>query len=646
MNSFIYSNRIWSRAGFGLLVTGFLITFLTLAFPAWAAPSPQATPSPQMATPSTPAPPPAHPLAWEGRRVYQEMCVACHGENGGGDGPAASGLPGKPTAFTDTAVIDTLTPQELFRVTKEGKMSKGMPPWGVRLEDRAIWQVVSYLFDLGISQDAYNQGRETYRARCAACHGEIGKGDGPEAGKLNVPDLTRWADWTQSSNADWRQRIQSQKIHEEALKGLDPETLRNVIAYVRTLTYDSTHMPLEGNGIISGTITMLTPGVKASFQGITVTLFGLKGGEDLALTMSTTVSADNTFRFEKLSTSHEMLYFLQTEWEGVPYTSEPLVFLPGQTVITTTLQVAAVSEEDPGIRIGQAHWFMDFDGKNLTVGELISFDNPGKYAYKGPPLPGHEGVHAAIRWALPAGVTNLRVDGGKLGERFFLVDGALVDTVPLPPGRDVRRLLLQYQLPIEHNQAVLAHPINVPVDLLTVFVADRGEHIQVPEGATEGESQDVNGVTFRMYTLTRLDPGQTVTFRLTNLGAAAKRANPHQAPPSRVRIIGAALAVLLSLLLIGGMLYLSRRPTVSEEEVKAEVKQRRDALLEEIARLDVAFEQGQIDEATYREERDLLMAEAVQLTRMLGETEEAEQGRSNLLEESEKTGDEESNEAV
>ncbi len=632
--------RVRVRIGTGLIVAVFLFLVLFFVLPAWAAPTAQSTPPAE----ATPMPPPNHPLAWEGQRVYKETCVSCHGEQGGGDGPAASGLPSKPTAFSDPNVINARTPKELFQVTKDGRMNKGMPPWGVRLDDGSIWQVVAYLFDLGISPDTYNRGREVYQGRCAACHGPTGRGDGPQA-PSNIPDLTRWADWIDISNQEWAQKIQGQEVHAKALEGLDKDTLQDVVAYVRTLTYDSTRAPLEGNGVISGTVTMLTPGIEATFQGLTVTLFGLRGGEELALTMSTTVSADNTFHFEGLPTSHEMLYFLQTEWEGVPYTSEPLVFLPGQTVITTTLQVAAVTEEDPGIRAGQAHWFADFDGQTLTVGELISFDNLGKYAYKGPPVPGHEGAHAAIRWELPAGVTQLRVEGGKLGERFLFVDGALIDTVPLPPGRDVRRLLLQYQLPIEHNQAVLAHPVSIPIDLLTVFIADRGEHIQVPEGATEGEPQDVNGVSFKSYTLTRLEKGQTVTFRLTNLAAAAKRANPHQVPPSRVRTAGVVLGALLGIFLIGGMVYLSRRSRQSEEEALEAVRKRSDALLEEIAQLDVAFEQGAIDEASYKEERDLLMAEAVQLTRMIEEAEQAGE-KVDTASASQSTGDEESNEAV
>ncbi|NPA90484.1 MAG: c-type cytochrome [Chloroflexi bacterium] len=583
--------------------------------PAWASPTPQETPPPptapaQMAVPQ-------HPLAIEGKRVYSEFCASCHGTAGDGQGPAAKSLPNQPTAFSDPQVINTRSPRELFQTTKEGRMDKGMPPWGVRLDDVAIWGVTAYLFDLGLTQDVYDAGAQIYKDSCAVCHGESGKGDGPQA-QGDMPDLSSWAAWVDISNDAWAQRVKQQDVHASVVKELDDDSLKKVMAYVRTLSYESTRAPLEGNGIISGTVEMMTKGEEANFEGLTVALFGLRGGEELALTLTTTVKADNTFRFEGLSTSHQMIYYLETEWEGVPYATDALVFLPGQTVITTTLQVAATTEEDPGIRAGRAHWFMDFDGETLTVGELIGIDNPGDRAYIGTPLPDRDGARAVIRWALPAGVMNLRLDGGKLGERFLLVNGELIDTLPLPPGRDVRRLLLQYQLPIEHNQAVLAHPVSLPIDLLTVFIADRGEHIEVPDNATEGESQDVNGVPFKMYTLTRVDKGETVTFRLTNL-AAARKANPHEAPPSLVRQIGVGLSLLLGLLLLGSMVYLTRRRKPSEDETKEALRERREEILRLIAQLDIAFEAGEVDEATYREERDILMAEAVQLTRMLGD---------------------------
>jgi mono/diheme cytochrome c family protein len=38
-----------------------------------------------------------------------------------------------------------------------------------------------------ITQTAANSGEEMYTAYCAACHGKLGKGDGPAASELKVP---------------------------------------------------------------------------------------------------------------------------------------------------------------------------------------------------------------------------------------------------------------------------------------------------------------------------------------------------------------------------------------------------------------------------------------------------------------------------
>lgn len=560
---------------------------------------------------------PDRPSASQGISVYAASCAPCHGETGRGDGPSASGLPNPPTAFTDPDPLRTLSPQAVFDVIKNGRLERGMPPWKNRLSDEAIWSVTAYLFDLNLGEEGYTAARALYEARCASCHGPRGKGGGPRAEDLTMPDFTHWPDWTNVSNREWLNTIITDSAHADVVASLSREELDAALAYVRSLTYSSSLAPFRGDGVLEGRVEMLTQGEETNFEGLPITLFGFRGSMEPQLTLTTTVSANGTFRFTNLSTEPDALYTVSTDWEGAVYSSGVIGFPPGGSVITATLRVAATTDQDPGLKAARVHWFIDFEGDSLIVGELLSISNPGDRAYIGQPLAGHEGKRAVIRWPVPNGATNLQVDGGQLGDRFFFEDGVLIDTLPVPPGNDVRRLLFQYRLPIERDRVTFAHPVGMPVTFLNVFIADRGEKIEAPSRMITGTPQEVSGVSFRSFIASNIEAGETLTFKFSNISAAVRGGSPHIAPSSRVRQVGIALAVLVGLSLFGGTFYLTRRR--ASVDTATVLRRRRDALLEEIALLDTRFQEGEVDEATYHEERDLLMAEAVRLTMLLGE---------------------------
>ncbi|MCX7670060.1 MAG: cytochrome c, partial [Anaerolineae bacterium] len=95
--------------------------------------------------------PPLQPQPAAGRQLYAQNCAPCHGATGKGDGAAAAGLGVPPTAFADYNVVAGLSFTEMFSVTKNGRMARMMPPWGSRLSDQQIWDVVGYAWTLHTS---------------------------------------------------------------------------------------------------------------------------------------------------------------------------------------------------------------------------------------------------------------------------------------------------------------------------------------------------------------------------------------------------------------------------------------------------------------------------------------------------------------
>jgi len=110
----------------------------------------------------------------EGRKLFQGMCVTCHGfEGAGGDAPSLN-RPRLDRAPDDAA---------LLAVIADGLPARGMPRVR-RLTDNEVQQLVSYVRSLGrtplvAAPGNVQQGQETYKKLgCASCHIIHGQGGG------------------------------------------------------------------------------------------------------------------------------------------------------------------------------------------------------------------------------------------------------------------------------------------------------------------------------------------------------------------------------------------------------------------------------------------------------------------------------------
>ncbi len=157
----------------------------------------------------------------EGRAVFKQQCSRCHGITGAGDGPDAKRLFPKPRdlargvyKFRTTATGTPPTDEDLFRTISEGLPGSGMPSFG-GLDDETQWQLVAYVKSLSpvfaesqpqplqLSAGAPGEASSKSRSQaaeppasaidhakgkqlyndfgCVACHGAVGRGNGPSA---------------------------------------------------------------------------------------------------------------------------------------------------------------------------------------------------------------------------------------------------------------------------------------------------------------------------------------------------------------------------------------------------------------------------------------------------------------------------------
>jgi mono/diheme cytochrome c family protein len=142
-----------------------------------------------------------------GRTVYLGNCAVCHGAGGTGDTDIGRNMYPPAADLTSRRVID-MNDGEIAWIVKFGLSFVGMPAFGTVLEDRQVWQAVSFIRSLepgGAAAavpaastgqpSALARGRELFAEKgCAGCHGEnAGGGVGPalSATALSLDAVTK-----------------------------------------------------------------------------------------------------------------------------------------------------------------------------------------------------------------------------------------------------------------------------------------------------------------------------------------------------------------------------------------------------------------------------------------------------------------------
>ena len=79
-----------------------------------------------------------------GKRIYQRLCIRCHGPEGKGDGEAAVGA--QPSDLTAQLVFGS-SDGEMFSVIRHGT-SKDMESYAERISETDTWNAINYLRSL------------------------------------------------------------------------------------------------------------------------------------------------------------------------------------------------------------------------------------------------------------------------------------------------------------------------------------------------------------------------------------------------------------------------------------------------------------------------------------------------------------------
>ncbi|KAK6028259.1 cytochrome [Ostertagia ostertagi] len=93
-----------------------------------------------------------YPNLVAGKSLFKTYCVACHGERGDGNGPAAKGLSPAPTNFLDTGSMRAVSPLAAFNTLSIGLQGTAMRSFSEELNEKQLWDLAFYVKALPASQ--------------------------------------------------------------------------------------------------------------------------------------------------------------------------------------------------------------------------------------------------------------------------------------------------------------------------------------------------------------------------------------------------------------------------------------------------------------------------------------------------------------
>lgn len=425
----------------------------------------------QPAPPATATPPPAPdrgvpasaPDLTNGARLYALNCADCHGDGGRGNGPVALNSGMAIGDFTDPTSARSQTPHQWFTTITEGRIENLMPPWGNVLTEQERWDVAMYTYTLHYTAQQLELGATLYQ-ECAECHGETGRGDGPEAAAspVRVKDLTDQTAMTTIGD-DFIYRLLVEGF-EDVMPAygdrFSEDELWAVVAYTRSLSLAdprAAQTPVDDTVLdISGTVTLYGEDAPPDGVGVTVSAFDTETGQPVNLNLTPVQPGpDGMYRFTGVPREDGLAYFASVTYGGYPFASAPRIPQEGTAALTLDIPVYEVTNV-PTTVVASAwvNQITAYEG-GLEVASVWRVQNQsdtlmyssGEFLSDGRPI--------AFRLPIPDGAALLAPESPSA---LVADDGrSLIDTQPLPP-RGQKLMSVRYILPYTPGAPIALPP--------------------------------------------------------------------------------------------------------------------------------------------------------------------------------------------
>ncbi|NDJ86528.1 MAG: cytochrome c [Chloroflexi bacterium] len=565
-----------------------------------------------------------------GAALYEANCAACHGPTGAGDGPAAAGIvcemPRLDQRSSDVTLLDWFNTISMgTRMPPDPACP--MPPWAGEMSEEKIWNVTAYALTLGGDSEAeLASGLETLRETVAVDSESPSESAGGASEEVVGTTDDSW----------WE--TDGIRLPRASVNTVPDTPASGGSAAAQTSTEVPDAAPPDGAAFtLSGTIVNGSEGgtvPEALPLELIIVNVDQTGAARQEFGAEISSNPDGSFVFENVPLA-EGLLSVQTDYAGIRQFSD-FVVVPQDIVdgrVDLNFTIYEVTDDPSDIVVLNADLWFDGvtpEGLSVTVMDL-EYANRGDRAFVD-----EEGLGLTV--TLPSDARGPEIQSfGAAQDRFVRVDSedqiVFRDTFPLFPGEMNRVALRAFYEQVYDGSVVATQQFPYPVDNLTVYVSDlrdlqlESEQLAASATGTLGE-RVYNGYALTASTLER---DEVLSYRISdgpntasvNATAIAARTQPPATEEtdseddssglgdSTLLILGAGL-----LLIIGGGMYLfydiQKTRLLTQSAVSTSTpdldSHSQEDLIAEIAALDDAYEQGEVDEATYTRERNALKA--------------------------------------
>jgi mono/diheme cytochrome c family protein len=590
-----------------------LISIIVLAI-CLALPRPSAAQDPVL--------PSATPESLPGLELYAERCANCHGESGAGDGALIQETGATAPMPFDAAYIRAAMPSVMFRQITDGEAAVGMPPFGPAstnpIDEAGRWNLVAAVYGLATPPEDVVAGETIYAEQCAACHGDAGLGDGPDAAATDpvAGPLNDTAYWFNRSNETVYSELTSGEISNHSFQ-LDEAELHQVIDFARTFSYAYVDPAILNAPISAGVIAgALSNGTTGEMLGETQVLLRAFTPEfEETLTLTTTTDVNGAFRFDVADVPPNWIYIAGATFGDLNFSSGADQLSFSRTTLDMPITVYDKTSDTAAVNIAQLHIVLEFAEDVVQVSQLYVVNNGQDAVFVGPTGDPAQGV---MEVAVPEGAEKIAFSRSFGSMESFLPATDFVrtargwaDPLPLRPGDGALTLLVSYELPFSSGMSI-AHPIFYETATTTIILPDAGVTVTNTPWVEQPPQTLGEGQTFLNFSGPGVPAGETITMVLEGRPSvvtdASGAAVVNRDQTTELLIGGGALLLAA----VGGIFlwrYWQGRGNgdmeVWEDETEAAVagSAGKDALLRAIADLDNAYEAGGIEETVYQARR-------------------------------------------
>jgi mono/diheme cytochrome c family protein len=610
----------------------------------------QAAPQNQTANVSGPLYPIVPPDPAKGAPIYAEKCAPCHGDKGLGNGEQATQLTVPVTAIGSPEEARQSTPAEWYTIITKGNLERFMPPFS-NLSDRQRWDVVAYTYQLSETPELVAQGQALFAENCTRCHGNGGKGNGPDAAALSrsPSDLT---------DQELMAGRSAQSLFETITNGIAPDMPAHgeklseaerwaLTAYLRSLTFaaatpvDATGAypaPAEAQAVEAYPAPVDTQtgeaypapaetitSTETSIGTVRVQVVNGSGGEAPSDAVATLYGFDNmvnvfsqtlttgengVYEFAGIEMPLERVFMAGVEYGGGTYGSDIAMVDPTVNEMNLEVTVYDTTTDTSVLSTDRTHILFDFtDPSNAQIVEVFIISNPTNQSV----VAAEEGG-PVVKFSLPTGAANLQFQDGVLGERYVETPDGFADTKSVPPGAGQYQVVFAYEMPYK-NKLEFAQLLNMNTSAVVVMLPDVSLKLKSDQFKDDGE-RDMQGTVYHLYSGGPFNSGDQILFTLSGKPKAGEASSPKAG--SRQNLIIGVGVFGVALILAGVWLYrrnkamqtLEDEETVEEEETAGadEALNDPDTLIDAIIALDDLYQAGKLPEEAYKQRRAELKA--------------------------------------